>query len=108
MVLVEAHAVEAELVGKLHLVEIVVIELGALLRIVVAVGKGDPGRAVLFDRVEIGVPVRHEMEVEDFHAAILIAPMNASSSAANASAFSTCGRCPQSGMMTAFDPGISR
>src|SRR3954468_9897997 len=31
---VEAHAVEAELVGKLHLVEIVVVELGALLRIV--------------------------------------------------------------------------
>ncbi len=32
VVLVEADAVEAELVGKLHLVEILVIELGALLR----------------------------------------------------------------------------
>ena len=69
MVLVEADAVEAELVGELHLVEILVIELGALLRIVVAVGIGDPGRAVLLDGVEIGVPVRHQVEVEDFHAA---------------------------------------
>ena len=107
VVLVEAHAVEAELVGKLHLVEIVVVELGALLRIIIAVGKGDPGRAVLFDRVEIGMPVRHKMKVEHLHAEILIAPMNDSSSAVNASDFSTCGRCPQSGMMTAFDPGIS-
>jgi hypothetical protein len=108
MVLVEAHAVEAELVGILHLVEVVVVELGALLRIIVAIGEGDPRRAVLSDRVEIGVPVRHEMKVEDLHAAILMAPMKDSSSAANTSAFSTSGRCPQSGIITTFAPGISR
>jgi hypothetical protein len=108
MVLVEAYAVEAELVRKLHLIEIVVIELCAFFRIVVPIGKGDPGRTVLFDRIEIGMPVRHEMEVEHLHAAILIAPMKDSSSAAKTSAFSTSGRCPQSGMITTFEPGISR
>ena len=72
MVLVEADAVEAERVGELHLVEILVIELGALLRIVVAVGIGDPGGAVLLDRVEVGVAIGHEVEVEEFHAAFLI------------------------------------
>jgi hypothetical protein len=107
VMLIEADAVEAELVGKLHLIEIVVIELGALLRIVMAVRERHPGRAVLCDRIEIGVPVRHEMEIEELHAAILMAPMKASSSAAKASPFSTCGRCPQSAMMTAFAPGIS-
>src|SRR6516164_10539703 len=69
VMLVEADAVEAELVGKFHLIEIVVIELGTLLRIVMAVRERHPGRAVLCDRVEIGVPVGHEMEIEELHAA---------------------------------------
>src|SRR5260221_3104002 len=90
------------------LIEILVIELGALWRFVMAVRERDPGRAVLSDRVEVGMPVRHEMEIEEFHAAILIAPMKASSSAAKASPFSTCGRCPHSGMTTTLAPGISR
>ena len=72
MVLVEADAVEAELVGELHLVEIFVIEVGALFRIVVAVGIGDPGGAVLLDGVEVGVPIRHQMKIEEFHAAALL------------------------------------
>ena len=59
-------------------------------------------------RIEIGVSVGHEVEIEELHAAILMAPMNDSSSAANASAFSTSGRCPQSGIITTFAPGISR
>src|SRR5262252_7241699 len=108
VMLIEADAVEAKLVGQLHLIEIVVIELRALLRIVMAIRERHPGRAVLCNRVEIGVPVRHEMEIEELHAAILMAPMKASSSAAKASPFSTCGRCPQSAMITAFAPGISR
>jgi hypothetical protein len=37
MMLVEAYAVEAEPIGEFHLVEIVVIEFGALLGIVVTV-----------------------------------------------------------------------
>src|SRR6266542_3171152 len=108
VMLVEAHAVKAELVGKLHLIEILVIELGARLRVVMPVRECDPGRAVLADRIEIGVPIRHEMEIEEPHAAILMAPMKASSSAANSSPFSTCGKCPQFAMMATFAPGISR
>src|SRR5262249_56390316 len=53
VMLIEADAVEAELVGQLHLIEIVVIELRALLRIVMAIRERHPGRAVLCDRVEI-------------------------------------------------------
>ena len=108
VMLVEADAVEAELIGKFHLIEILVVELGALLRVVMAVRERDPGRAVVCNRVKIGVAVGHEMEIEEFHAAILIAPMKASSSAAKTSPFSTCGRCPHSGMTTTFAPEISR
>src|SRR5262245_19785993 len=104
----EGHADAAELVGKLHRVCRVVIDLGAFLRIIMPVRERHPGRAVLCNRIEIGVSVGHEMEVEELHAAILMAPMKASSSAAKASPFSTCGRCPQSGLMTAFAPGLSR
>ena len=71
MMLVEADAVEAELIGELHLVEIVVIELGAELRIVMAVGERHPGRAVLGDGVEIDMRIRHQVEVEELHGAIL-------------------------------------
>src|SRR5262245_25167690 len=108
VMLIEADAVEAELVGKLHLIEILVIEFRTLLRIVMPVRERHPGGTVLCDRIEIGVPVGHEMEIEELHAAILMSPMKASSSAAKASPFSTCGRCPQSATMTAFAPGISR
>src|SRR5262249_365407 len=101
-------AVEAELVGKLHLIEILMIELGAFLRIVVAVGERHPGGAVLLDRIEIGVTIGHQVEVEEFHAAILASSMNPVSSETNAAGFSTCGTCPHSGMITAFAPGISR
>src|SRR5262245_63306506 len=68
MMLVEAHTVEAELVGKLHLIEIVVIELGAFLRIVMPVRERHPGRAALCNRIESGVPVGHEMRIEELHA----------------------------------------
>ena len=84
MVLVEAHAVKAEPVGELHLVEVLVIEVGALLRIVVAVGIGDPGRAVAVDGIEIGVPVRHQVEVEELHAAAFLLSRKPSSAATNA------------------------
>ncbi len=97
MVLVEADAVEAEPVGQLHLVEILVIELGALLRIVVAVGIGHPGRAVLLDRVEVGVPIRHQVEVEEFHAAAFRLTRKPSNALTKACRCSICGRCPQSG-----------
>ena len=70
VVLVEADAVEAETVGELHLVEVLVVKLGAVLRIVVAVGIGDPGGAIALDGVEVGMPIGHEVEIEEFHAVI--------------------------------------
>jgi hypothetical protein len=110
VMLIEANAVEAELVGQLHLVEILVIEVRALFRIVVAVGKGNPGRAVLLDGVEVGVPVRHQMEVEDLHAAarFLWLARKPSSAATRAWRCSVCGICPHSGMIVTLDPGIRR
>ena len=92
VVLVEADAVEAEPVGQLHLVEILVIELGAFFRIVVAVGIGDPGGAVLLDGVEVGVPVRHQVKVEELHAAALFFSRKPSSAVTKAWRCSICGR----------------
>ena len=108
VVLVEADAVEAEPVGQFHLVEILVIEVGALFRVVVAVGIGDPGRAVLLDGVEIGVPVRHQVEIEDFHAATFMVSKKPSSAATKACRCSAWGRWPHSGMIATFEPGIRR
>ena len=107
VMLVEADAVEAELVRKLHLVEIVVIKLGAFLRVVELVRQRHPGGAVARDLVEVDMTVGHEMEVEKLHAAILLAPMKASNSARKASGFSACGTCPHSGTITALEPGMS-
>ena len=74
VVLVEADAVEAELVGELHLVEIFVIELGALLRdrrcALENVTQAEPLRV---DGVEVDVAIGHQVEVEELHAARLIA-----------------------------------
>ncbi len=67
MVFVQAHAVEAQPVGQFHLVEIIVIKLGAELRIIMGIGQRDPGRSVALDGIEIDVPVRHKMEVEKLH-----------------------------------------
>jgi hypothetical protein len=107
VVFVQAHAVEAEPVGQFHLVEIFVIEFRALARIVVPVGIGDPCGAVLVDRVEVGVAIGHQVEVEELHAATLMLSMNAVSSETKTLGFSTCGMCPHSGMITAFAPGIN-
>ena len=75
MVFVEADAVEAELIGELHLVEIVVIEFGAFFRIVVLVRERHPGGAVLGDGVEIDGAIRHQVEVEELHGVILFTPL---------------------------------
>src|SRR5262249_26993249 len=100
VVLVETDAVEAEPVGKLHLIEIFVVERGALFGIVMPVRIGDPGGAVALDPFEVGMPVRHEMEVEELHAAALTA-------ATKACGCSTWGRCPHSGTSASFAPGMS-
>src|SRR5262249_39681379 len=104
----EAHAVEAELIGELHLIEILVIELCAFLRVVVAIGECHPGRAILLDCIEVGVTIGHQVEVEDLHAATLMPWMKLCSSETNAAAFSICGTCPHSGTITTFAPGINR
>src|SRR4029079_1041812 len=91
VVLVEADAVEAELVGKLHLIEVFVIEACAFLGVVVLVRIGHPGGAMLLYGLEIGMPIRHQMEVEDLHAAALRFSRNPSSGAMNACRCSTCG-----------------
>src|SRR5262249_3800902 len=108
MVLVEADAVEAELVGELHLIEVFVIEAGALLRIIMPVRERDPGRAVALDGVEVGVPIRHQVKVEEFHAGTLAPSRKISRAATNSCGRSTCGKCPQSGITTSLAPGISR
>ena len=104
--LVETDAVEAEPIRELHLIEIFMIELGALFRIIVAVGKGDPGRAVCLDGGKIDVPIGHEVKIEEFHAAILIASRKPLSAAAKASGCSIWGRCPQPGMIVTLAPGM--
>src|SRR4029079_15987942 len=108
VVLVEAEAVEAEPVGKLHLVEILVIELRAFFWIVVAVGVGDPGGAVLLDGVEVGVPVWHQVEIEEFHAATFMVSKKPPGAATKACRCSAWGRWPHSGMIATFEPGIRR
>src|SRR5690349_22384151 len=105
--LVEADAVEAEPVGELHLVEILVVEAGALLGIVILVGESHPGRAVALDRVEVDVAVGHQVEVEEFHAATLLRSKKVPSAPTNSAGRSTWGRCPQSGKTTSCAPGTS-
>ncbi len=107
MMFVDGDAVEAEFVGEAELVEILMIEFGAQDRIVMGVGIGQPRGAVLLDGVEIGMRVGHEVEVEDLHAVPFDA-MRSRMMVSSAAGASTCGACPQSGMIETFEPGISR
>jgi hypothetical protein len=107
VMLVQADAVETERVGIFHLVEIFVVEAGALFGIVMAVRIGDPGRAVALDRIEIGVPIGHQVEIEKLHAVALRPLRKLASAVRNASRCSTCGKCPQSGMIASVAPGMS-
>jgi hypothetical protein len=66
-------AIEAELIGKLHLVEIVVIKFGPEARVIVRIGECDPGGSVAPDGVQIDVPVGHEMEIEKLHGPVFLA-----------------------------------
>src|SRR5262245_12993968 len=106
MMLVDAHAVEAELVRLLELVEILVVELGAPHGVVVAVGEGDPRVAVALDRVHVDGGIRHQMEVEDLHAALLCRAVKRRMASTISSGFSWATQCPQSRMMVASEPGI--
>ena len=62
--LVDAHAVEAELLGVDELVEVTVVELMTEARVIQRVGHGDPGGA-LIARGELGIG--HQVEREKAH-----------------------------------------
>ncbi len=108
VMLVDDDAVEAQLVGRLELIEILVVQLRALLGIVVGVGIGHPCRTVLGDRLEIGVGIGHQVEVEDFHAVTLSWAQKEWMAAAHSSAFSRAGRWPHEGNTMRRAPGIRR
>ncbi len=67
VVLVDADAVEADLVGVFDLVQIAVVELVADLGIVIAIGQRHPGRVVLLIVIEIERRVGHEMKEIELH-----------------------------------------
>ena len=68
VVLVDADAVEAELVGVHQLVEVGVVDLVALHGVVVVDRDVDPDRAHLLPEVVRQVRIRHEMEEMELHA----------------------------------------
>ena len=86
VVFVDAHPVEAEPVGKLQLVEIAVVERRALLRVVIAVGKGEVRPRIGLVVVEVEMRVGHQVEKEEFHGAASSAM--AVTASRNASVFS--------------------
>src|SRR5690242_4420738 len=62
--LVDADAVEADILGVDQLVEVAVVQLTAQLRVVETVRAGDPGRPVVVVRE---CRVRHQVEAEEPH-----------------------------------------
>src|ERR1700722_10043553 len=105
MVLVDAEAVEAQLVGVFELVEVTVVERVPFDRIVVAVGQRHPRRIVTLGIGQIEVGVRHQVERDELHGRTPWA--NAATPAANACGCSTCGRWPASGMTSVCAPAIA-
>ena len=67
MVFVDADAVEANLVGELELVEVLVVELVGLDRIEQVAWDVHPDAAVLILEVLGQIAVRHEVEPAEFH-----------------------------------------
>ena len=65
--LVDGNAVEAELGGKLELVEIAIVELVPLDRIEIRVRQHHPGSAMLVGIAHVQIGIGHQMEHEDFH-----------------------------------------
>ena len=69
MVLVDAHPVEAHLVGKLEFVQVIGVVLLAQFRVKVLIGQVHPGAVVLGLKVLGQVLVGHQVEEGDFHGA---------------------------------------
>ena len=67
MMLVDAEAVEAHLVGELELIEIVVVQPMADLGVVEVARDIDPHAVVFLLEVVGQIPVRHQMKPGEFH-----------------------------------------
>jgi hypothetical protein len=74
MMLVDAEAIEAHLVGEFELIEIIVIEAMADFRIVEVARDIDPDAAVFVLKTLGQISVRHQVEPGKFHYAISFAP----------------------------------
>ena len=67
MMFVHADAVEADLRGKDELVDIFLVKPRALFGIVVRIGQHHPIGPIGVGLGEIQMPIRHQMEREEFH-----------------------------------------
>ena len=65
--LVDAHAVKAQLVGQLQLVEVAIVELMAHKRVEMVVGQHHPGAAIFLADARIDVGVGHKVKAHDLH-----------------------------------------
>ena len=107
MMLVHHQAIEAQLVREFHLVEIFVVEFGALEGVVVTVGKRHPGAASLTDGLKVHMRIGHEVKMKDLHDAALSTALNVSTSPVKAAGASSCGACPQAASTSSREPGMS-
>ena len=98
VMLVDADAVEAELLAIDEEVDMALVFVGALDRIVEAVGQHDPGRAVLRRRLEIERAIGHQVEGEELHRTASL--RKARTLGITSSAFSTWGAWPHFSTMT--------
>ena len=105
VMLVDADTLEAELGGVFQLIQVAVVQVGALQRVVVAVRQRHPGRRVELVVVGIEVGIGHQVEEEEPHCSIL--RMKPSTSSQNAPGASLGTACPMPGSTTASAPGIS-
>ena len=69
VVLIDAHAVKAELIGVFELVKVAVVQLGTLFRVVVTVGQRDPGRVVGLVVVQVQIRIGHQVHHVELHQA---------------------------------------
>src|SRR5277367_4090111 len=67
MMLVDAEAVEAHLVGELELIEIVVVEAMAEFGIIEIARDVNPDTAILVLEIFGQIPIRHQMKPGEFH-----------------------------------------
>src|SRR5207244_12461605 len=94
--------VPAELLRVIELVEVLVVELLADLRVVVAVRERHPRRGLV-----VVHDVRHQVIVVELHLAPVSGRQNAITPSATAAGSSTWGTCPESANTCSRAPGLS-